>query len=271
MTNPIQTADTPAGPHIIVLGNSVAAGDTPAGKTMVAAQIAVALLRDGHSVGTVDLDTKNQTLSRFWARRAEQHPDAPRPRHEQPAVTNGEQAAQVALVLALTDLGTACDFIIIDTGHTDHPASAFAHGFADTLITPMPEDTSSLATLKNKTGRIESASPYSEMVEDQSLRRVDRGLAPTQWLVLRNRLPLSGTKKKRQHPDLFDKLSAQLGFEPLAGLLERPLYNDLFSQGLTVTDGEGGFDLARVAARQEVRTLLHALSPAVASSTIRTA
>jgi chromosome partitioning protein len=266
MTAPIQTADPHvAGPHIVVLGNGLPAGDRPAGKTMAAAQLAVALLRDGHSVGTLDLDTKNQALSRFWARRAEKHPAAPRPRHEQPAAADNQQAAQVALVLALTDLGTSCDFIIIDTGPADHPATGFAHGFADTVITPTPEDTSHLATLKNKTGRIDKPSPYSEMVEEQSLRRVDRGLPPTHWIALRSRAPLAGAKKKRQAPDPLDKLSAQLGFQPVAGLLERPLYNDLFSQGLTVTDGEGGFDLARVAARQEVRTLVHALVPAAAA------
>ncbi|MBU0859856.1 MAG: division plane positioning ATPase MipZ [Alphaproteobacteria bacterium] len=245
--------------HIIIFGNTVRGS----GKSLTAAQLAVALLRAGHRIGTIDLDEDDEGLSLFLHRRRDHDADLPQPLHRRlPAAGRDDTALENALTLAITDLSTACDFIIIDTPHGDQTLAKLAHAYADTLITPLREDTlSALATLKSNTARIETVTPYAEMVEDQNIRRLDRGAAPIHWLVLRTRILNKPLRNKRQSLDLFDKLSSQLGFQPLQGLHERPLYKDLFAQGLTVFDLTGHFDLAAVAARQEVRGIINALSP----------
>ena len=50
-----------AGGHVIVLGNEK--GGT--GKSTTAMHLAVALMRDGHDVGTIDLDSHQGTFSRY--------------------------------------------------------------------------------------------------------------------------------------------------------------------------------------------------------------
>jgi chromosome partitioning protein len=137
-----------------------------------------------------------------------------------------------------------------------------AHGYADIIITPVNgDDLSSLATLKGNTARIEKASAYAEMLEDQAIRRAGRDAHPATWYALRTRTPAKYLNNKRQSIDILDKISSTLGFTPLAGLHERPLYNDLFAKGMTVSDLIGSFDLSAVAARQEVRSLIAHLIP----------
>lgn len=166
--------------HIIIFGNTVRGS----GKSLTAAQLAVALLRAGHRIGTIDLDEDDEGLSLFLHRRRDHDADLPQPLHRRlPAAGRDDTALENALTLAITDLSTACDFIIIDTPHGDQTLAKLAHAYADTLITPLREDTlSALATLKSNTARIETVTPYAEMVEDQNIRRLDRGAAPsTGW------------------------------------------------------------------------------------------
>jgi len=52
--------------HVIVVGNEKGG----AGKSTLSIHIAVALLKSGHKVACIDLDTRQQTLTRFFENRA---------------------------------------------------------------------------------------------------------------------------------------------------------------------------------------------------------
>lgn len=246
-------------PHIIVFGNTVRG----AGKTVTAAQATVALLRLGYRVGTLDLDEDNEALSLFLHRRRDLDPDLPQPLHRRlPAIGRDEKTLQNALALALAELSTGCDFILVDTPHGEQPLARLAHGYADTVVTPLKEEQlPALGSIKSGSARIETPAPYAEMLEEQAVRRVDRGMVPAQWLVLRSRLLKKPISQKKYQADIFDKISGELGFAPLTGLTERSMYSDLFSQGKTVQDLTGDFDLPAIAARQEVRNIICAIIP----------
>jgi cellulose biosynthesis protein BcsQ len=53
-------------PHVIVVGNEKGGS----GKTTIAMHVAVALLKDGQRVGTIDLDSNQQSLTRYIENRA---------------------------------------------------------------------------------------------------------------------------------------------------------------------------------------------------------
>jgi chromosome partitioning protein len=64
------------GRKIIVFGNEKGGS----GKSTAAVQVAVGLLRQGHSIATLDLDARQGTLSRYMKHR-EEHGGLPMPRH----------------------------------------------------------------------------------------------------------------------------------------------------------------------------------------------
>lgn len=241
--------------HIIIFGNNVSG----AGKTLTAAACAIALRRAGTRIATIDCAPDGEgSLTAFWRRRA-YNAALPQPAH----ATATDETTLAAKIAALSADHAV---IIVDTPRGETPVARHALAFADTLVTPLrPADLASLAAFKNNTDRFESAAPYAELIEQQALRRIERTGMPPCWFALRARTLHAPLSKARQTPDAFDKLSSHLGFLPLTALHERPLYNDLFAQGLTVHDLPGELDLPAVAARQEVRSLLHALLPAAPS------
>lgn len=135
------TKDIPA--HIIVLGNEK--GGT--GKSTTAMHVAVSLLKLGKSVGVIDIDSRQRTLSRYIENRklycAEHGIDLLTPDHE--VVTrseandrSGSQADErERFITALARMSHANDFVIIDSPGSDMYLARLAHSFADTLVTPI--------------------------------------------------------------------------------------------------------------------------------------
>jgi hypothetical protein len=128
--------------RIIVVGNEKGGS----GKTTVAMHVAIGLLRLGFSVGTVDIDTHQRSLTRYLDNRrmwCEDHDRSlPIPRHCLIGAS-GHDSASAALAeerLSLTDaieqMGDR-DFLVLDCPAGDGLLSRFAHSLADTLITPL--------------------------------------------------------------------------------------------------------------------------------------
>lgn len=247
--------------RIIIFGNAASG----AGKTLTLAQAAVAFLRLGRRVGILDLAEDDYALGAFLDRRRAHDAKLPQPDYRRlPAQGRDEKTLATALTLTLAEMAADCDIILIDTPRAITPLVRLAHGYADIIVTPLRDiDLPSLATLKGNTARIETPAPYAEMLEDQQTRRQARFMHPALWLALRARMPIKHLQNKKQSIDTLDKISGALGFTPLAGLHERPLYNELFAKGITPLDLEGAFDMAHIATRQEIRSLVHALTPAV--------
>jgi chromosome partitioning protein len=251
---------------VIVLGNEK--GGT--GKSTIAMHLLVALLRQGRRVGSIDLDARQATLTRYVDNRRRHDPEGMQLGHPDhravPPSSDPEQDTETFRA-HFADLSERCDVVVIDTPGSDHPLSRLGHSFADMLVTPLNDsfiDLDLLASVDGETLKIVRPGPYAEMVWDTRKARALRGeSASFDWFVLRNRLSTLDARNKREMERLLDALSKRIGFRMLDGLNERVIYRELFLQGLTLLDlGEGqgvSMTLSHVAARQELRQLIDAL------------
>lgn len=101
------------------------------------------------------------------------------------------------------------------------------------------------------------------MVRDARHRRRQLDSTSTDWIVVRNRLSMHGSRNKQLVADGLSELSIRLGFHSIAGLAERSVYRESFSRGLTALDDVATIGthpgICHVAARKEVAALLNQL------------
>ena len=125
----------PKQPRIVVFGNEK--GGT--GKSTLAMHLVVALLTRGFKVGTIDLDARQGTVTRYIANRrryAERKGLAiPMPTHVAVLPQPG-QDEEAELDKALAQLADN-DVIVIDTPGHDSALSQLGHARADILVTPI--------------------------------------------------------------------------------------------------------------------------------------
>ncbi len=260
--------------HTIIIGNEKGG----CGKTTTTMHLIVALLRLGFSVGCIDLDSRQRSLTRYIENRrqtiAQEGVSLPMPKHavvtkspfdstEESKKDERERFAQ-----ALSTMYGSCDFMVIDTPGNDTYLSRLAHSFADTIITPINDsfvDLDVLASVDGRTLEIIKPSIYSEIVWEQKLQRAKRDGGSIDWIVMRNRLSHLDAKNKRFMAKVTTELARRIGFRAAPGFSERVIYRELFLQGLTVldvmeTDSNVKVSMSHIAARQEVRDLLKTLN-----------
>jgi chromosome partitioning protein len=251
---------------IIVLGNEK--GGT--GKSTVAMHLIVALLRQGRTVGSIDLDARQATLTRYVENRRRRDQDGTKlghPIHRAVPPSEDQERDAETFRTHLAELRELAEVIVIDTPGSDHPLSRLGHSFADMLVTPLNDsfiDLDLLASVDGDSLKIVRPGRYAEMVWDTKKARALRGENTAfDWFVLRNRLSTLDARNKREMEKLLDALSKRIGFRQLDGLNERVIYRELFLQGLTLLDlGEEqgvSLTLSHVAARQELRQLIEAM------------
>lgn len=258
--------------HVIVVGNEK--GGT--GKSTVAMHLIASLLSGGLKVGSIDLDARQATLSRYVENRRQfaltHSVKLALPEHE--AVVATDPLASGAAVeedlerlqAAVLRMRGGCDAVVIDTPGSDHYLSRLGHTYADTLVTPLNDslvDLDVLARVDPDTMRIRGPSLYSEMVwAIKKQRALDDG-GSIQWIVTRNRLSHLDARNKRDMEKLMTELAKRMGCRVVAGLGERVIYRELFLKGLTLVDLREGvgvpLSMSHVAARQELRTLVDAI------------
>jgi len=240
--------------------------------------VATALVRMGHSVGTLDLDLRQRTFSRYVENRrayCEKHGvDLPMPDyHDLPDVDRaklkpGENVYDHRLSAAVATLEPDSDFILIDCPGSHTRLSQVAHSLADTLITPLNDsfvDFDLLAHMDPDSGKILGPSVYSEMVWNARQLRAQAGLPPIDWIVVRNRLAAQRMHNKEKMEQALEALSKRIGFRIAPGFGERVIFRELFPRGLTLLDlrdvgVKGQMNISNVAARQELRELLKSLN-----------
>ena len=258
-----------SGAKVIVLGNEK--GGT--GKSTIAMHIVVALLRQGKSVGSIDLDARQGTLSRYVENRRRRDPDGRNLRHSdhRAVLPSADSARDAALFQEqFEELLQRSDVIVIDTPGSDNPLSRLGHSFADLLVTPLNDsfiDLDLLAAVDGDSLKIHRPGRYAEMVWETKKARALRGeKGGVDWFVLRNRLSTLDARNKREMEKLLSALAKRIGFQLADGLNERVIYRELFLQGLTLLDlgdGEGpSLSMSHIAARQELRQLISALGMA---------
>jgi chromosome partitioning protein len=256
--------------HIIVVGNEKGG----AGKSTVAMHLAIALLRMGKSIGTIDLDLRQRTFGRYLSNRrvwCEKHGvELPCPDEVQllPSVQRDLDLAELEeterFSNAMTDLKSRCDFIVIDSPGSDTFYSRLAHSSADSIVTPVNDsflDFDLLAEIDPDSFQVGKPSVYSEMVWDCRKRKAAMDKRSIDWVVMRNRMSMLDARNKRRVGEGLKMLSQRIGFRLAPGFAERVIYRELFPLGLTLLDlTEDGstvtFSMSHVAARQELRDLL---------------
>jgi len=257
----------PKKPYVIIIGNEK--GGT--GKSTISMHLIIQILRLGNTVGSIDVDARQGTLSRYIENRVNYvkttHRELPCPTHfpiqksllnSRDEIEEDEKTRFNEAIDALQDH----DFILVDTPGTDSHLSRLAHSYADLLITPLNDsfiDLDMLARITQDTGEIIRPSTYAEMAWEQKKRRVMRDGHSFEWIVMRNRLSNLNAKNKQQMYEILTKLSQRIGFKLADGFGERVIFRELFLSGLTLLDLKDvgmRLSLSHVAARQELRNLI---------------
>jgi len=271
----VQTSQGQSGSaHVIVLGNEKGGS----GKSTAALHIAVALLKAGQRVATIDLDCRQQSFTRYinnrsaWARRTGLNLELPV--HcciklgDTMQIAENESSELQQFVDAVSAVERTFDFIVIDTPGADSYLMRLAHSMADTLVTPINDsflDFDVLGVIDPATYAVTGVSHYADMVRDTRRKRRQLDGATTDWIVVRNRLSMLGSRNKQLVADGLKQLSLQLGFRAIDGFAERVAYREFFPRGLTALDDidEATLgtrpNLGHVTAREEVTTLLRQL------------
>lgn len=261
-------------PHIVVLGNEKGGS----GKSTTAMHIILSLIEDDLVVASLDLDFRQQTLSRYLENREEfaraRGIDLPMPLHRVPACSNlpvveqaqAEEREQLEGIFA--ELRDQVDVIVIDCPGSDNYLSRLAHSHADTLITPMNDsfvDLDLLARINPDNLAVEGPSVYAEMVWESRKRRAMRDRGAIDWIIIRNRIASLEARNMQHIRKVLGDLGRRIGFRSVPGLSERVIYRELFLKGLTLLDlrrpdlGADGVEeltMSQVAARQELRRLI---------------
>jgi len=231
--------------HVIVLGNEKGGS----GKSTIALHIAVALLRAGQRVATIDLDGRQQSFTHYienrraWARRTGLGLELPHHHRidlgESMQIADNESAEFAQFSAAVSEVERDYDFIVIDTPGADSYAMRLAHAMADTLVTPLNDsfmDFDVLGTVDPATYAVTGESHYAEMVRDTRRKRRQLDGVDTDWIVVRNRLSMLGSRNKQLMAEGLGDLSLRLGFRSIDGLTERGVYREFFPRGLTALD-----------------------------------
>jgi chromosome partitioning protein len=257
--------------HVIVVGNEK--GGT--GKSTLSIHVMVALLKAGRRVATIDLDTRQRTLTRFIENRTSfgAHADW---RVETPlhfALDRGEsddkRANETLEFGAFADAVSAVEhdyeFVVIDTPATDSYLMRLAHSLADTLVSPVNDsyvDIDVFSRVHHDRRLRGQIAHYADLVLEARRRRklVDGGLID--WVLARNRIASLQSNNARQIAVSLAKLARELQFRTLDGLHDRVIFRELFPIGLTALDPieeaskHGALTPSQQAARREIDALI---------------
>jgi chromosome partitioning protein len=227
-------------PHVIVVGN----GKGGSGKTTLAMHVAIALQKAGQSVGIVDLDGNQQSLTRYienrriWANYRRIDLEIPPHRHvsfAQGARADENEAEELAsFEAAISGLAGSSEFMVIDTPPTDNYLMRLAHLMADTLLTPLQDsylDLCTLALTDPVTHEVTRTGHYASIVCEARNKRRQFDCGSLDWVVIRNRCSDDRLVKRS-----VSELGKRVGFRDLEGCAERLVYRQFFSVGLTAFD-----------------------------------
>ena len=259
--------------HIIVVGNEKGGS----GKSTTTMHLATALARMGHRVGGLDLDLRQKTFGQYvtnrirYAAQSDITLQSPNyidlPEIAEADLNPGENLMDRRLSAAVELLEPESDFIVIDCPGSHTRLSQMAHAMANTLITPLNDsfvDFDLLAKIESDGITVKGPSVYSEMVWSARQLRAKAGLAPLDWIVVRNRLGTQNMINKQKMGDAIALLAKRFGFRVAPGFGERVIFRELFPRGLTLLDlkdvGINQLSISNIAARQELRELVKALN-----------
>ena len=263
------------GAHVIVVGNEKGGS----GKSTTAFHLAIYLLHAGHRVASIDVDSRQQTLTHYVRNRRayvrEKGLDLPNPKHFHlpsawgDSLKENHQAEFDMFRRAIGEVEDSVDYIVIDTPGFDTNLTRLAHSMADTLVTPVNDsliDINVLARLDPETGEPISTSHYARLVQRARSERLTVTGESVDWVLVRNRISMLGSRNARQVHATLEAIGTRFGCRVADGIAERVIFRSLFPSGLTVFDplddvaGSDAASVSHVAARQEYRNLVLSLN-----------
>lgn len=250
---------------IIVIGNEKGGS----GKTTTAMHLIISLLKLGFTVSSIDIDSRQQSLTRYIQNRTTIMNDKNdhtllMPDHH--CINRDDHINEQSTLDKLLDSDQNKDFIVIDTPGSDTPLSKYAHQKADIVITPINDsfiDLDLIGVIKSQ--KYDQASPgiYSAMLWEQKMLRAKNKAKELQWIVVRNRLSTKDIINKRQVESALNKMSKRFGFKIASGFGDRVIFKELFLSGLTLHDAkyckQVKFNASVIAARQELHNFITSL------------
>jgi len=267
----VTLSELPTPTHTIVLGNEKGGS----GKTTSAMHVIASLLKEGLKVASIDLDSRQRSLTRYVENRRNwseannvplvlpDHRVIDRSVLDSIREQEGEERLRFESVYG--ELVAANDIVVIDSPGADSFLSRLGHSVADTIVTPMNDsfvDFDLLAQVNPDTYEVIRPSLYAEMVWEARKRRALADGGTIDWIVMRNRLSSLDAKNKRRVERGLHSLSQRIGFRIAPGFGERVIFREMFPSGLTLLDlKDSGTNLSmsHVAARAEVRQLIATL------------
>jgi len=247
----------PRGPARII---TVANEKGGVGKSTLAFHLAVALADTGHKVLAVDLDRRQQSLSRALMARGGTAKRLgvrlPLPRHLLLQQHSGAQLCQ-----ELARAGWDCDYVVIDAPGHDSPIARRAIAMADMLVSPVNSsfvDLELLGRFHPVTHKLTGPGCFAAMVAELRAARAEAGMAALDWLVVLNRKRRETSHNQGKIDSALRRVSQRMDFRLGSGLHERVAYRELVLLGLTHLDLHRIPELARAKglAAAEVMQLL---------------
>jgi chromosome partitioning protein len=267
--------------RVIVVGNEKGGS----GKSTVAMNTAIALMKAGRRVATIDLDARQKSLTtyvenrRAWAKHVGQEFEIPDHVALDETVnfpdTDQRAAGCKTLTETVAKLSQGNEIIVVDSPGHDSYLSRMAHSIADTIVTPLNDsflDFDALGTVDPATFALTGVGQYGRMVEEARTQRQLLDGRAIDWVVLRNRLSMVNSRNKRQMADMLQELSRRLNFRSVDGLAERLIFREYYPRGLTAVDDLDRRTLgarptmSHATARFEVETLLREIGLAELAS-----
>lgn len=245
--------------HVTVFANEKGG----VGKSTFAFHTCMALCNAGFKVAAIDLDHRQQTLTRALenregtARRLKI--ELPRPKN----VTLRHQTG-ASLNQEIARIGSDADYILIDAPGHDSPMARLAIAMADTLVTPVNGsfvDLDLLGQFDPVSMKLKRFGNFSKLVQEMREVRDYQGNPPVDWVVTQNRQRKSGTANQSRVKQALNELAPKAGFRLVDGLGERVAYRELFLLGMTVFDLKFIPDFARAQpeAKAELDKMVSAL------------
>ncbi len=260
--------------HVIVCGNEKGGS----GKTTTSMHVAVALLKKGFKVATIDLDSRQNSLSRYvdnrkrWSIKNNLNLELSSHFRFDGSKLDSTMEAQMqdfsAFLRAISEIENDHDFIVVDTPGADGYLMRLAHSMADTLLTPMNDsfvDFDILGKVDALKMEVVDVSHYAKMVRDARRKRRDADDGLLDWIVVRNRLSSLTSNNERNVYKCLHELSMRLGFRIADGISERVIFRQYFPKGLTALDdfelltGDKKPNASHISACREIEKLISAL------------
>ena len=260
--------------HVIVVGNEKGG----VGKSTLSIHLVVALLKQGFRVASIDLDTRQRTLTRFLENRASWARTAPwpveLPFHRALDRGAGENVRDIetfefaAFAEAISAIEHDYEFVVIDTPASDSYLMRLAHSLADTLVSPLNDsyiDIDVFSRVHHDRAHRGDLAHYAELVVEARRKRrlVDGGLID--WVMVRNRMASLQSNNAKQIAVSLARMSGELQFRPAEGFHDRVIFRELFPIGLTALDPieeatqKGALSASQAAARREIEALVGTL------------